>query len=72
MQDSAPAGGFPQTITYKRNLPKRGPSGALLITAAFGLMTYGFIEFSKDNAERRLDSLMVDNFVGKRLGLEYI
>ena len=34
IQDSAPAGGFPTTIRYKRDLPRRGPSGAVLLIAA--------------------------------------
>ncbi len=52
-QDSAPKGGFPTTITYKRNLPKRGPSGAVILAAAFGIMTYGFVKLADDNHERR-------------------
>lgn len=54
MQDLAPSGGFPQTIRYQRHLPARGPSGALLLSAAFALMAYGWVQVGKGNSERRL------------------
>lgn len=53
VQDFPPPGGFPNTIKYARNLPRRGPSGAVVLAAVFGLMTYGFIKTGEGNAERR-------------------
>ncbi|KAJ3302493.1 hypothetical protein HDV03_004916 [Kappamyces sp. JEL0829] len=52
VQDSPPAGGF-KNIRYARNLPRRGPSGAVMLLAVFGVMTYGFIKTAEGNAERR-------------------
>jgi hypothetical protein len=69
MQDALPQG--LKTITYKRNLPKRGPSGLVVLAAAFGVMTYGFIEFSKDNQERRFYKLMIENYEERKFGQEY-
>ncbi|KAI8901047.1 GRIM-19 protein-domain-containing protein [Globomyces pollinis-pini] len=53
VQDMAPVGGFQQTVKYKRNLPSRGPSGALLLAASVAMMSYGFYSTMNDNAERR-------------------
>ncbi|KAJ3260814.1 hypothetical protein HK103_007377 [Boothiomyces macroporosus] len=52
-QDSAPAGGFPTTIKYKRNLPTRGPSGAVLLLVAGAAMTYGLVKTTENTRERR-------------------
>lgn len=51
VQDFAPKG-MP-TIKYARNLPRRGPSGAVVLTAIFAMMTYGFIKVGEGNNERR-------------------
>jgi NADH dehydrogenase (ubiquinone) 1 alpha subcomplex subunit 13 len=53
IQDFAPKGGFPSTIRYARNLPRRGPSGAVVLAAVFGIMTYGFMKTAEGNLERR-------------------
>ena len=53
IQDFAPKGGFPQTIRYARNLPRRGPSGAVVLATVFGIMTYGFMKTAEGNLERR-------------------
>ncbi|KAJ3187040.1 hypothetical protein HDU85_007078 [Gaertneriomyces sp. JEL0708] len=53
VQDLPPAGGFPETIQYKRYLPRRGPSGLVIFTAAFAVMGYGWYWVAKANAERR-------------------
>jgi NADH dehydrogenase (ubiquinone) 1 alpha subcomplex subunit 13 len=57
-QDMPPAGGFPETIRYQRYIPRRGPSGALLLTAAFAAMAYGWTEVKKGNTERRFNILI--------------
>ena len=44
---------LPNTIKYSRNIPKRGPSGLLLFTAAFTTMTIGWYFTLKTNKERR-------------------
>ena len=54
IQDLPPAGGFPNTIRYQRYLPRRGPSGAVLLLAAFVAMGYGWTQVAQGNAERRL------------------
>ncbi|KND01408.1 uncharacterized protein SPPG_03217 [Spizellomyces punctatus DAOM BR117] len=53
VQDLPPQGGFPDTIQYKRYLPRRGPSGLVIFVAAFGVMGYGWYWVAKANAERR-------------------
>ncbi|KAI8909833.1 GRIM-19 protein-domain-containing protein [Gorgonomyces haynaldii] len=53
MQDAPPAGGFPTTIRYQRYLPRRGPSGAVILLATIGVMSWGFAEWSKGTQERR-------------------
>jgi NADH dehydrogenase (ubiquinone) 1 alpha subcomplex subunit 13 len=40
-------------VRYQRYLPKRGPSGAVLIASLFGVMTYGWIKVKQGNMERR-------------------
>lgn len=51
-QDLPPQGGFPTTIRYQRYIPSRGPSGAFLFAAAFGIMTYGWYWTIQSNRER--------------------
>ncbi|KAJ3196296.1 hypothetical protein HK101_009404 [Irineochytrium annulatum] len=53
VQDRPPANGFPQTIAFKRNIPLRGPSGAVIFLATIGIMGYGFYWIGQSNAERR-------------------
>ncbi|KAI9098915.1 GRIM-19 protein-domain-containing protein [Phlyctochytrium arcticum] len=53
VQDLPPPGGFPQTIQYKRYLPRRGPSGLVIFVASFAVMGYGWYWVAKANAERR-------------------
>ena len=53
LQDSAPKDGFPTTIRYQRNLPRRGPSGAVVLLVAGAIMTYGIMKTGADNLERR-------------------
>ncbi|KAI8823559.1 GRIM-19 protein-domain-containing protein [Fimicolochytrium jonesii] len=52
-QDMPPPGGFPETIQYKRYLPRRGPSGVVMFIATFGIMGYGWYWVAQANAERR-------------------
>ncbi|KAJ1568108.1 hypothetical protein HK096_007551 [Nowakowskiella sp. JEL0078] len=52
-QDLPPPGGFPRTIRYERYIPKRGPSGAVIFAAIFGIMGYGWYWTALSNAERR-------------------
>ncbi|RHZ76495.1 hypothetical protein Glove_197g46 [Diversispora epigaea] len=51
-QDLPRPGGFP-SIRYKRNLPKRGPSGVVLLTAVAAISAYGFYRVGLANEERR-------------------
>lgn len=51
-QDLPPAQGFPE-IKYRRYLPKRGPSGAVIIAGIFGLSVFGFHRVFQGNIERR-------------------
>lgn len=60
VQDLPPPGGFPETIQYKRYLPRRGPSGLVIFAAAFGVMGYGWYWVAKANAERRLEIVRFD------------
>ncbi|KAH7887528.1 GRIM-19 protein-domain-containing protein [Phlebopus sp. FC_14] len=47
-----PPGGF-EPVKYKRNLPFRGPSGAVVLGAVLGVCAYGFYRVGKGNLERR-------------------
>jgi len=51
-QDLPPAGGF-ETLKYKRNLPFRGPSGAILLFATVGICGFGFYRYGQGAIERR-------------------
>ncbi|KAI9336417.1 GRIM-19 protein-domain-containing protein [Zopfochytrium polystomum] len=44
---------MPETIKYTRNIPRRGPSGAVLFLAMFGVMGYGWYWTIQSNHERR-------------------
>ncbi|GAB1519884.1 hypothetical protein RhiTH_002955 [Rhizoctonia solani] len=47
-----PPGGF-EAIKYKRSLPFRGPSGAVLLGGIAAVCAYGFYKVGKGNLERR-------------------
>merc|ERR1719354_1105752 len=52
VQDMPPASGL-STIKYMRNIPRRGPSAAVVLAGVFGIMTYGFLKTGEGNLERR-------------------
>ena len=52
-QDLPPAGGFPNPVRYARNLPRRGPSGAVILAVGATAMGYGFMQIGKLNDEKR-------------------
>ncbi|KAI9217369.1 NADH:ubiquinone oxidoreductase 14kD subunit [Blastocladiella britannica] len=52
VQDLPPAGGF-SPVQYKRNLPARGPSGAVLFAGMIGLCSYGWYWNIQSIRERR-------------------
>ncbi|KAI9140877.1 GRIM-19, partial [Paraphysoderma sedebokerense] len=52
VQDLPPPGGF-GSVRYKRNLPSRGPSGAVLFAGVIGIMTYGWYWTIEGIKERR-------------------
>ncbi|CAG8730198.1 1572_t:CDS:2 [Funneliformis caledonium] len=54
-QDSPRPGGFP-AIRYKRNIPKRGPSGLVILTGLTAISTLGFYWASQTIQELRCDS----------------
>lgn len=47
-----PQGGY-ETIRYKRNLPFRGPGGAVVIGAVTAICAYGFYRVGMGNLEKR-------------------
>lgn len=47
-----PPGGFDR-ITYKRNLPFRGPSSAVVALGALAVCSYGFYRLGLGNLEKR-------------------
>ena len=47
-----PPGGY-ETIRYKRNLPLRGPSGAVLLAGITAICAYGFYRVGQGNLEKR-------------------
>jgi NADH dehydrogenase (ubiquinone) 1 alpha subcomplex subunit 13 len=47
-----PAGGY-ETIRYKRNLPFRGPGGAVIIGVVTAISAYGFYRVGLGNLEKR-------------------
>ena len=51
-QDLAPKGGYPE-IKWARNLPKRGPSGLVIMLGGIATMAVGFYFVAKTNRERR-------------------
>ena len=57
-QDLPPPGGFEQ-IRYRRNLPVRGPGGALVFAGVFGVCAFGFWRMGKGNLEKRWAAFIV-------------
>lgn len=53
-----PPGGF-EPIKYKRHLPFRGPSSAVILAGIFGVSAYGFYRLGLGNLERRSVSLFI-------------
>lgn len=51
-QDMPPAGGF-EAVRYKRNIPMRGPGGAVIFGGVAAVCAYGFYVLGKGNLERR-------------------
>lgn len=47
-----PAGGY-ETIRYKRNLPFRGPGGAIIVGVVSAISAYGFYRVGLGNLEKR-------------------
>ena len=51
-QDLPPPGGYEQ-IRYKRNLPVRGPGGAIVFSSIFAICAWGFYRVGQGNLEKR-------------------
>ncbi|KAK8849752.1 hypothetical protein IAR55_005087 [Kwoniella newhampshirensis] len=51
-QDMPPSGGY-ETIRYKRNLPLRGPSGAMIFGGVAAICAFGFWRLGAANVEKR-------------------
>ena len=51
-QDLPPPGGFEQ-VRYKRNLPVRGPGGAVVFGGIFAICAWGFYRVGQGNLEKR-------------------
>ncbi|AFR97109.1 NADH dehydrogenase (ubiquinone) 1 alpha subcomplex 13 [Cryptococcus neoformans C23] len=51
-QDMPPPGGY-ETLRYKRNLPLKGPSGAVLFGGVFAICIAGFYRLGQGNVEKR-------------------
>lgn len=51
-QDLPPKGGYPK-IQYARNLPKRGPSGLVIMLGGVAVMAVGLYVVGRTNKERR-------------------
>lgn len=51
-QDGPPPGGYP-AVRYGRRIPSTGPTGAALLAAYAGMLTYGFYQIGVGNRERR-------------------
>ncbi|GAA5823683.1 hypothetical protein JCM5353_005103 [Sporobolomyces roseus] len=51
-QDLPPSGGF-NPIKYKRNLPTKGPGGAIIFGTVFAVCTFGFWRVGLGNLEKR-------------------
>lgn len=51
-RDMPPPGGY-ETLKYKRNLPLKGPSGAVLFGGVFAICIAGFYRLGQGNVEKR-------------------
>ncbi|SAM04732.1 hypothetical protein [Absidia glauca] len=51
-QDLPPSGGYAQ-VKYRRYLPKRGPSGAVIFAGITAICTYGFYQVARGNLEKK-------------------
>ena len=51
-QDMPPKGGYPG-ITYTKNVPKRGPSGLVIMLGGVAAMAVGFYGIKHTNKKRR-------------------
>lgn len=51
-RDLPPKGGF-EAIRYKRNLPTRGPGGAVIFAAVGAVCAFGFWRVGLGNLEKR-------------------
>ncbi|KAI8640232.1 GRIM-19 [Parasitella parasitica] len=51
-QDLPPAEGFPE-VKYRRYLPKRGPSGMVILAGVTAFCGFGFYRVFQRNVERR-------------------
>lgn len=51
-QDLPPKGGY-DFIRYRRNLPKRGPSGAILFGGLLAMTCFGYYRIALGKEERR-------------------
>ena len=47
-----PPGGF-DAVKYKRNLPFRGPSSAVIVAGVLGICAFGFYRIGLGNLEKR-------------------
>ncbi|KAI9292666.1 GRIM-19 [Neoconidiobolus thromboides FSU 785] len=50
-QDTAPKGGY-DFVRYRRSIPSRGPSGAVIFGSIFALSFYGFYKVYQGKRER--------------------
>ena len=51
-QDMPPPGGYPK-FAYTSKLPKRGPSGVMIMASGVATMAIGFYFVAKGNQKRR-------------------
>ncbi len=51
-QDMPPKGGYPG-ITYAKNIPKKGPSGLVIMLGGVATMAIGFYGIKLTNKKRR-------------------
>ncbi|KAI8145805.1 GRIM-19 [Fennellomyces sp. T-0311] len=51
-QDLPPSGGYSE-VRYRRYLPKKGPSGLVIIGGMAACMAFGFYRVTQGNLERR-------------------
>mmetsp|Transcript_10928 Transcript_10928/g.21635 ORF Transcript_10928/g.21635 Transcript_10928/m.21635 type:complete len:143 (-) Transcript_10928:237-665(-) len=58
VQDMPPKGGYP-AIRYSRNLPNRGPPGAVLWAGLVGTITWGFYRLGQGNQKRTAEKMEV-------------